>query len=301
MPTPSARRTDARSRSHRRAAGPATGRREAKQALSPGPTGYRAALGARGWGGGRTVAAFTLHLWKAARMSFWRYHVRRDGSFWRTASALSDDELAEVERLLPKTQPDQDARPAPSCSRCGGDLLLYWITPLHGPMSRGVILELCPACDAHRPAAQAYMQWSNDLHRDPKKLPKIFEAWEDETMSEHGWARILPPEAPPAALRRTRASCRAGTAEAVVGRRRHRPVTTSGERHDRVQPCIFRGNRLPSVAAVRAMRRHPAPVDMGPGRPPTGHRDQPVPAVRQNGPCRGRSAAPDRGRGRDSR
>ncbi|MGW7646416.1 DUF6300 family protein [Streptomyces bobili] len=37
------------------------------------------------------------------------------------------------------------------CSRCGADLLLHW----HGPRMTGVWMELCPACNARRPAARA--------------------------------------------------------------------------------------------------------------------------------------------------
>lgn len=130
----------------------------------------------------------------------WRYLVRPNGSFWRTPNIngsldnVSDAELDEIIRLIPTCR-DQDKQPTP-CSRCGGGLLLHWHSPLNGPFSRGIYLELCPACDASRPAAHAYIQWYRDLPRDPKKLPELFEAWEDETMHAHGWARILPPEAP---------------------------------------------------------------------------------------------------------
>lgn len=125
----------------------------------------------------------------------WRYVVHPDGSFWRTPNidGRLDNTLA---RLCDLAGIDQDERPAEPCSRCGGDLLLHWHTPLQGPFSRGIILELCPACDASRPAARAYIQWHNDLPRDPKKLPQLFEAWQDETMDAHGWARIPKPETP---------------------------------------------------------------------------------------------------------
>ncbi|MCX5256730.1 DUF6300 family protein [Streptomyces canus] len=59
----------------------------------------------------------------------------------------------------------------------------------------GVWMELCPACDAHRPAARAFIRW----YRDPKELPQLFENWETETMHAHGWARatqLAPPESP---------------------------------------------------------------------------------------------------------
>ncbi|MFI1076259.1 DUF6300 family protein [Streptomyces puniciscabiei] len=84
---------------------------------------------------------------------------------------------------------DEDEQPAWPCSRCGTELLLHW----HGALMTGVWMELCPACDAHRPAARAFIQW----HRDPKALPKLFEDWESETMHAHGWARAPQPEGPP--------------------------------------------------------------------------------------------------------
>ncbi|MFE6904022.1 DUF6300 family protein [Streptomyces sp. NPDC057717] len=79
------------------------------------------------------------------------------------------------------------------CSRCGGDLLLHW----HGPLMTGVWMELCPACDVHRPAARAFIQWYRDADRDPTALPQLFEHWEAETMHAHGWSRAPQPEAPP--------------------------------------------------------------------------------------------------------
>ncbi|MFF8676179.1 DUF6300 family protein [Streptomyces sp. NPDC015242] len=53
----------------------------------------------------------------------------------------------------------------------------------------GVWMELCPACDAHRPAARAFIQWHRDPDRAPKALPKLFEDWETGTMHAHGWTR----------------------------------------------------------------------------------------------------------------
>lgn len=135
-------------------------------------------------------------------MSFtWRYVVRPDGSFCRISNIngsldhVSDEELA---RLHPAR--DEDEQPARPCSRCGTELLLHW----HGPLMTGVLMELCPACDAHRPAARAFIQWHRDADRDPKALPGLFEDWETETMHAHGWARAPQPSAspgPPARLR----------------------------------------------------------------------------------------------------
>jgi hypothetical protein len=63
----------------------------------------------------------------------------------------------------------------------------------------GVWMELCPACDAHRPAARAFIRWYRDADRAPKALPQLFEDWETETMHSHGWARapqLAPPDSP---------------------------------------------------------------------------------------------------------
>ncbi|MFI8194515.1 DUF6300 family protein [Streptomyces sp. NPDC085946] len=142
-------------------------------------------------------------------MSFtWRYVVRPDGSFCRIGNInnsldhISDEELA---RLHPTSQ-HEDEQQAQLCSRCGGDLLLHW----YDPLMTGVWMELCPACDAHRPAARAFIQWHRDTDRDPRSLTELFEAWETETMHAHGWvhapqprpAQPTSPPAPRTALRR---------------------------------------------------------------------------------------------------
>jgi hypothetical protein len=127
-------------------------------------------------------------------MSFtWRYLVRPDGDFCRIANLdgsvdnVSDEELA---RLRPFDR--EEDKPTRPCSRRGGDLFLHW----HGPLGTGVWMELCPACDAHRPAARAFIRWHRDADRAPKALPQLFEDWEAETMRAHVWARAEEPEAP---------------------------------------------------------------------------------------------------------
>lgn len=60
------------------------------------------------------------------------------------------------------TGPDDDPPARPSL--CGTHLLLHW----HGPLMTGVWMELCPACDARRSAARAFIQWYRDPDRDPK-------------------------------------------------------------------------------------------------------------------------------------
>ncbi|MFZ4302743.1 DUF6300 family protein [Streptomyces cinereoruber] len=126
----------------------------------------------------------------------WRYVVRPDGSFFRVGNingGLDNVTTEELARL--DVHRDEDEQPAPPCSRCGGKLLLHW----HGPLSTGLILlELCPACDAHHPAARALIHWHRDTDRDPQALPQIFEDWETEALYARGWARAPQPEIPPA-------------------------------------------------------------------------------------------------------
>ncbi|GGK31532.1 hypothetical protein GCM10011583_74230 [Streptomyces camponoticapitis] len=129
-------------------------------------------------------------------MSFtWRSVVRLDGSFCRFGNVdgsldnVSDEELARLQSV----GRDQAEAPDRPCSRCGGDLLLRW----HGASMTGVWMELCPACDARRPAGRAFIQWYRDQDREPKALPQLFEDWETETMHAHGWARAPQPEATP--------------------------------------------------------------------------------------------------------
>lgn len=129
-------------------------------------------------------------------MSFtWRYLVRPDGSFSRMGNLdgsldnLSDEDLV---RLRPDDRDNEEEEPTRPCSRCGGDLLLYW----HGPLGTRVWMELCPACDVNRPAARAFIRWHRDTDRDPAVLPRLFEDWETETMHAHGWARADPPAVP---------------------------------------------------------------------------------------------------------
>ncbi|MFH8470639.1 DUF6300 family protein [Streptomyces sp. NPDC017991] len=77
------------------------------------------------------------------------------------------------------------------CSRCRGGLTLHW----RGPWVSGVIIELCPACDAHKPAARAFLDW----HRDPRILPQFVRGLGDR---DHARPRLVP-------RRRTRSATRA--------------------------------------------------------------------------------------------
>ncbi|MGX1887644.1 DUF6300 family protein [Streptomyces sp. NPDC055287] len=67
--------------------------------------------------------------------------------------------------------PFNDCGYYPKRSRCSGDLLLHW----HGPLITGEWMELCPACDADRPAARAFIRWYLALQRTAEKLPQLFE------------------------------------------------------------------------------------------------------------------------------
>ncbi|MGW0572986.1 DUF6300 family protein [Streptomyces tauricus] len=130
----------------------------------------------------------------------WRYLAYADGSFCRMGNIdgsfddYTDVDLAHMEADL--RGDDTEARESAwrACSRCAGGLTLYW----RGPWVSGVMMELCPACDAHKPAARAFLDWHRDPDRDPGILPQLFEDWETETMHAHGWARAAEPEAPPA-------------------------------------------------------------------------------------------------------
>lgn len=126
----------------------------------------------------------------------WRYVVQPDGDFCRIANIdgsldnTSDEELA---RVWPQ-QDDAEQQNRP-CSRCGTTLLLQW----NGPLMTGVWMELCTVCDAHRPAARAFIDWYGNPDRDLTAVPRLFEAWETETMHAHGWTRAPQTEAVPGA------------------------------------------------------------------------------------------------------
>ncbi|MEU5314362.1 DUF6300 family protein [Streptomyces sp. NPDC021562] len=115
-----------------------------------------------------------------------------DGSFHRLSNwdgrydGYTQEELA---RYCSSPPPSTERW---TCSRCEGDLTLYWRS-LFGP---GVPLELCPACDADRSAAAAFLAWHQDPDRDPEAVQQLFEAWEEEIMHARGWVRLRPPEAP---------------------------------------------------------------------------------------------------------
>lgn len=133
---------------------------------------------------------------------------------------FTDEELA---RLHPDRE-DEESLTRP-CFRCGGDFLLYW----HGPLGTRVWMELCPACDAGRPAVRAFVRWYRDTDRYPQALPRLFEDW--ETMHSHGWARVERPAAPASPTRPDTSRSRVNTAQhayhAVSPDRAHSPVLST--------------------------------------------------------------------------
>ncbi|MFI9772461.1 DUF6300 family protein [Streptomyces sp. NPDC052415] len=60
----------------------------------------------------------------------------------------------------------------------------------NGPAMTGGWLELCPVCDADRPAATALIGWIRDSDRCPADLPQLFDDWESETMQALGWSFV---------------------------------------------------------------------------------------------------------------
>ncbi|MGI5461092.1 DUF6300 family protein [Streptomyces sp. CA-249302] len=109
-----------------------------------------------------------------------------DGSL----DSLGDEDLARC-----PTWAAARRRSRPPCSRCAAELLLYW----NGPATTGVWLELCPVCDANRPAGTALIAWIRDSDRRPADLPQLFDDWESKTMQALGWS-VVPAAGTPAEL-----------------------------------------------------------------------------------------------------
>jgi hypothetical protein len=64
----------------------------------------------------------------------------------------------------------------------------------NGRFGTGVWLELCAACDTHRPATRAFIRWRRDPDRDTRSLPQLFDDGEAETMYVLGWIRDPEPD-----------------------------------------------------------------------------------------------------------
>ncbi len=79
----------------------------------------------------------------------------------------------------------------PSCSRCGGKLISSAVMPQNDSAGRPIHLELCPACDAAKPAAAALLHWfatggGHASTRAQEGAKRMLE-WTKEGMAEHGW------------------------------------------------------------------------------------------------------------------
>ncbi|MFI8233857.1 DUF6300 family protein [Streptomyces sp. NPDC085900] len=84
--------------------------------------------------------------------------MRPDGRFFRVGNfdgSLDDTSDEELTRLHTSGGRRDDDRRERACSDCGGQLLLHW----YGPLGTGVWLALCADCEAHRPAAHAFIRW----------------------------------------------------------------------------------------------------------------------------------------------
>lgn len=79
----------------------------------------------------------------------------------------------------------------PQCSRCRGDLLTSIVMPQNDEHGRPIHLELCPACDADRPAAGALIRYFEDGRgRDATRAKEgalLVMEWTKEGMAAHGW------------------------------------------------------------------------------------------------------------------
>ncbi|MFD7678272.1 DUF6300 family protein [Streptomyces sp. NPDC060187] len=116
------------------------------------------------------------------------YVVRPDGDLCRVANidgSLDHNQRRRTRQALARPGPDKDEPPNQLCSRSGTTVLLEW----NGPLMTGVWIELCTVCDAHRPAARAFIDWHADPDRDLTAVPRLFEDWEIETMHAHGGGR----------------------------------------------------------------------------------------------------------------
>jgi len=83
------------------------------------------------------------------------------------------------------------------CTRCEGKLLLAATTP---PRLGSLLLELCPACDAEKLAAGAFIRWvlagEGKKEMTPERvaeMARLHEAWLHEVMGEHGWFQMDAP------------------------------------------------------------------------------------------------------------
>ncbi|MFI9311457.1 DUF6300 family protein [Streptomyces triculaminicus] len=91
----------------------------------------------------------------------------------------------------------------PPCSRCGGRPLTSVVMPQDDAAGRPIHLQLCPACDAGKPAASALLHWlTSGGGHDPSRAEegaRLLLAWTKEGMADHGWTWLgsISGDAPP--------------------------------------------------------------------------------------------------------
>ncbi|WP_302851210.1 DUF6300 family protein [Streptomyces lunaelactis] len=87
----------------------------------------------------------------------------------------------------------------PTCSRCGGELLVNAHMPHTDAAGQPIRLELCATCDTAKPAAGVLLRWlksgaGRDAARAAEGAP-LFLEWQKEAMAVHGWAFVPNPTA----------------------------------------------------------------------------------------------------------
>lgn len=86
----------------------------------------------------------------------------------------------------------------PDCSRCGGRIIVNGATPLRDSFGRPIVLELCPSCDAEKPAAGALIRWfqsgapADPAYRAGKRDAQRFQAWQEEALAPYGYRWMMP-------------------------------------------------------------------------------------------------------------
>jgi hypothetical protein len=94
----------------------------------------------------------------------------------------------------------------PPCERCDGPVLISSESPVEGTFGQPVKLQLCPACDAGKPAAGRLIRWLESgagrvtdeaaVKASAREAGVLFAAWQKEVMAEHGY-RWVPNTEPP--------------------------------------------------------------------------------------------------------
>ncbi|MFH0246425.1 DUF6300 family protein [Streptomyces sp. HK10] len=80
------------------------------------------------------------------------------------------------------------------CSRRGGALLSAASMPRKDSFGQPIRLELCPACDADKPAAGVLLRWlTSGGGKDPARAAegaRLGMEWMKEGMAAHGWGWV---------------------------------------------------------------------------------------------------------------